>query len=566
MLRHLSIRDFAIVESADLEFLPGFTALTGETGAGKSILVDALALALGGRADTLQVRDTAERAEVGAEFSLEDDPELQHWLEEQALEGDPERLLLRRVVERGGRTRAFVNGHPVTLAQLRQAGEQLVDIHGQHAHQSLLRPDARREVLDAYAGLADVALQSARAHREWQSIERDRAQFEAHSSARMREQEQVCEQVAELTRLAPAQGEWDRVAAEHSRLANALALREGAGAALAALAENEGAALAGISTALSRLRSISPYDAGLSEPVALLESGQAQLEEAARALRRYADGVELDPQRLTAVEARMEALHSAARRFRVEPEALGELLERSRARLQELEQAGDPGALAQRQAQALARYRECAQQLTRGRRKAAARLSREASTGLAELALKGARLEVSLVPGTPGGSPHGDEGVEFLFASSAAAQALPLARVASGGELSRVSLAIQVVTGRAARVPTLVFDEVDAGIGGAVAEVVGRRLHGLGAARQVLCVTHLAQVAAQADNQWRVSRAGGGSRVQVLRDTERVEEIARMLGGVQITETTRRHATEMLRLRAEHGRTAARPSTGLRSR
>ena len=552
MLVHLSIRDFAIVDSLDLEFRPGFTALTGETGAGKSILIDALALALGERADADQVRSGCERADVSAEFAIDSLGALREWLAAQVLEGDPGVLLLRRVIERGGRSRAFVNGHAATLAQLREAGDALVDVHGQHAHQSLLRPATQRQVLDAHAGLAALAREVAESYRNWQQLATARREHETHAQARSAEREQLAWQVEELSRLALAPGEWDSVQAEHSRLAHAASLLEGAQGALDSLAEADTAALAGVSGALSRLRPLVAFDAALAEVLALLESSEAQLREAVHALRHYADRVELDPGRLREVEQRLDAIHGTARKFRAKPETLNELLGGMQARLRELEIASDLAALEEREQAALARYRELARKLSAERGKAAARLAREVTAAMKELAMKGARFEVALEP-VAGGSAAGDEAVEFLVAANAGAEPRPLAKVASGGELSRISLAIQVITSKAAQVPTLIFDEVDSGIGGAVAEVVGRKLRALGEGRQVLCVTHLPQVAAQAGQQWSVDKSidGGGARSQVrpLDERARVEEIARMLGGVEVTPTTRKHAAEMLRLR-----------------
>ncbi len=552
MLVHLSIRDFAIVDSLELEFRPGFTALTGETGAGKSILIDALALALGERADADQVRSGCERADVTAEFAIDSLGALREWLAAQALEGDPGVLLLRRVIERGGRSRAFVNGHAATLAQLREAGDALVDIHGQHAHQSLLRPATQRQVLDVHAGLAPLAREVAESWRNWQQLATARREHETHAQARSAEREQLAWQVEELSRLALAPGEWEGVQAEHSRLAHAASLLEGAQVALDSLAEADTAALAGVSGALSRLRPLVAFDAALAEVLALLESSEAQLREAVHALRHYAERVELDPGRLREVEQRLDAIHGTARKFRVKPEALSELLEGMQARLRELEIGSDIEALEAREQSALSRYREVARKLSAERGKAAARLAREVSAAMKELAMKGARFEVALEP-VAGGSAAGDEAVEFLVAANAGAEPRPLAKVASGGELSRISLAIQVITSKAAQVPTLIFDEVDAGIGGAVAEVVGRKLRALGEGRQVLCVTHLPQVAAQAGQQWSVDKSvdGGGARSQVrpLDERSRIEEIARMLGGVEVTPTTRKHAAEMLRLR-----------------
>jgi DNA repair protein RecN (Recombination protein N) len=553
MLLNLSIRDFAIVDRLDLEFRPGFTALTGETGAGKSILIDALSLAMGDRAGSEQVRSGAERADVTAEFSVEGLPGLGRWLAEQALEGDANRLLLRRVVDRGGRSRAFVNGHTATVNQLKEAGEKLVDIHGQHAHQSLLKPESQRQVLDAHAGLAGLAQQAGEAYREWQRLCRARLDHQQNAAARNIEREQLSWQVEELSRLALAPGEWDALQSEHGRLAHAASLIEGVRHAIDTLSESESAALVALSGALSRLRPLTEYDAALRDTVAMLESGEAQLREAAYALRHYIDRVELDPARLREVEQRLEAVHGAARKFRAKPEALPELLVSLGQRLKHLEVTADLEALAKQEQAARSRYDALAGKLSAERGKAATKLAREVNAAMKELAMAGGRFEVELRSLLPDGSVTGNELVEFLVSTNPGTEPRALAKVASGGELSRISLAIQVITSKAAAVPTLIFDEVDAGIGGAVAEVVGRKLRSLGEERQVLCVTHLPQVAAQAREQWSVAKGAESgsarSRVAVLDPKSRIEEIARMLGGVAITATTRKHAAEMLGLR-----------------
>jgi DNA repair protein RecN (Recombination protein N) len=482
VLAALSIRDFAVVDRLDLEFGAGFTALTGETGAGKSILVDALALALGVRADAAVVRAGAERAEVAAEFAIERLPELARWLADRALDGDPGRLLLRRVVERGGRSRAFVNGVAATVQQLAEAGELLVDIHGQHAHQSLVRPAAQRELLDAHAGLAPLAGEVAAAFREWQRLARARAGSETDTAAKAAERDALAWQVDELAKLGAKSGEWEAVQAEQTRLAHAASLIEGAQAALAALSDADGSAASALAAAATRLRALRGYDAALGEPLELLEGAAAQLGEAAHALRRYADRVELDPGRLAEVERRVDAIHSTARKFKVSPEALPELAGRLAARLADLAVAADAVALRVQEEAARSRYAGLAVRLSADRKEAAAKLARQVMAEMKALAMSGGRFDVALRP-IEAGSAQGNEAVEFLVSTNPGGAPQPLAKVASGGELSRISLAIQVITAKAAAVPTLVFDEVDAGIGGAVAEVVGRNLRALGARR-----------------------------------------------------------------------------------
>ncbi len=550
MLRTLSIRDFVIVDSLELEFRAGFTVLTGETGAGKSILIDALALTLGERGDAAAVRAGCERADVSAEFDIQTLPALAQWLRTAELEGDPGLLLLRRVIDKNGRSRAFVNGRPATLSQLREAGEWLVDVHGQHAHQSLLKADAQRALLDAHAGLAPLAAEVASAYRQWQKLAQARAEHETHAAQRNAEREQVQWQARELEQLALQPGEWDAVQAEHTRLAHATGLIEGVQAALDTLAEADAACLPLLARAGARLDALLDYDAHLREALELIRSGEAQVQEAVYALRHYADRLELDPQRFAAVEARMEAIHDSARKFRIAPQELPERLRRLQARLAELDIASNLEILVQQEQQARTSYFDVAARLSAGRKKAAAKLGKDVTQAMQQLAMAGGKFAVALNPYSPEGSIHGAELVEFLVAANPGVEARALAKVASGGELSRISLALQVITSKAALVPTLIFDEVDAGIGGGVAESVGRQLRILGRERQVLCVTHLPQVAAQADQQWSVSKFGIDGRVKtmvsVLDRKGRIEEVARMLGGAEITATTRKHAAEML--------------------
>lgn len=549
MLRALGIRDFVIVQRVELEFGPGFTVLTGETGAGKSILVDAIELLVGGRADAATVREGAERAELSAEFDLDQGAPLAAWLAERELEGDPGSLIIRRSVDPAGRSRCFINGHAATLSQLREAGEYLVDIHGQHAHQSLLRAAAQRELLDAHAGAESLARETAEAFRAWKRLEAMAAQAQAQFAQREAERADLQAKVDELARLAPGEGEWNLLTAEHARLAHGSALLEGAQAALDALSEAEGASLPQLAAVSSRLRALSEHDAQLAPVVQGLEAAAAQAGEALRELRRYASRIELDPAALREAEARIEALHAAGRKFRVRPAELASLAGELQARLAELDLAVDPEALRREVGAAHERFVAAAKKLSARRKSAAQALSKAVSEGMQQLAMGGGRFAVGL-RSLEAPAATGAEEVEFEVSSHPSLPLRPLAKVASGGELSRISLALQLVASKASPVGTLVFDEVDSGIGGAVAETVGRSLRRLGRERQVLCVTHLPQVAAQGDRQWTVVKAGARGKLAVsveqLEGKARIEELARMLGGAQITATTRRHAAEML--------------------
>ena len=549
MLRRLHIRQFVLVDELELEFGPGFTALTGETGAGKSILVDALSLALGERADASVVRSGAAKAEISAEFAVAPDSPLASWLA--ANDFDADACLLRRVVDASGRSRAWINGAAATLAQLREAADFLCDIHGQHAHHSLLRADAQRELLDAHAKAQALARDVAERHAAWRKLREARAAAEQDVAATSRERELIEWQVKELRALDFDPRGWQETEAEQRRLSHAASLLEASAAALAALDEGELPALPLLQQASSRLGELTAVDADLGEAAQLFESALIQLDEAALALRRYRERLDLDPARLAELDARIDAVTQLTRKHRVPPEELPAVLARLEARLAELQLAADPALLAEREREAEAAWRAVAQPLSAARRQAAEKLSAAVTQAMQELAMPGGRFAVELVP-LAEGSAHGLEAVEFLVSANAGQPLRPLAKVASGGELSRIGLALQVIASQAHTAGTLIFDEVDVGIGGRVAEIVGRMLRQLGGDRQVLCVTHLPQVAACAHWQWSIrkeSRDGQTvSRVTPLNAEARVEEIARMLGGVKITETTRQHAREMLGL------------------
>jgi DNA repair protein RecN (Recombination protein N) len=548
MLRRLFIRDFVIVDRLELDFETGFGALTGETGAGKSILVDALSLALGERADATVLRPGAERAEVSAEFDVAAGGELESWLRANDFDVDGS-CLLRRVIDAGGRSRATINGSPATLGQLRQMADSLADIHGQHAYHALLRAEAQRALLDGQIGATALAAEVAEKFRAWRGLREARERAERDISAVVQEREMLDWQVQELRTLAFDPLRWSEDNQEHRRLANAASLLEGAAAALAILDENDAAVTVQLDEAQARLRPLTDYDEALREPAELLDAARIQLGEATHALSRYRERLELEPARLAELEARIEAVTAAARKHRVPAEELPDVLARLEARLQDLGLAADPAALAEKEKAAQAAYRATAERLSERRRIAATDFAAAVTEGMQQLAMVGGRFEVSL-ESLAEGAAHGLEDVSFLVAANPGQPPRPLAKVASGGELSRIGLAIQVIASCAGQAPTLIFDEVDVGIGGRVAEIVGHMLRQLGSQRQVLCVTHLPQVAAQADWQWSIAKETSAgetrSRVTVLDQAGRVEEVARMLGGVRITDTTRKHAREML--------------------
>lgn len=549
MLLSLTVKDFVIVDSIALDFNAGFTVLTGETGAGKSILLDALSLLLGDRAEGAQVREGAERAEITAEFDTQGRPEIDAWLEENGLSGDDPVLLLRRLLDKSGRSRSFVNGQAATLGQLKQLGEFLVDIHGQHAHQSLMKSDAQRQLLDAYAGSTALARDVHKAWQDWQAARRARVDAERLSRESEVERERLNWQINELSELKLLPDEWSALNQSHSRLANAAELAQSAQLAVDTLSEMDNSCLTMLSQVQTRLSKLANLDPRLADTLSLLDSVDAELREVVYSLRDYASDIDEDPGQLAEVEGRLEALMSAARKYRVQPQELQEKLDDWQQQLQALEASADIEALSLAETSALARYRALAEALSGKRRQAASELSARIGAEMQNLAMGGARFAIELAAlAEP--SAHGLESIEYLVAANAGTSLRPLAKVASGGELSRISLAMQVVISQVASVPTLIFDEVDVGIGGRVAEVIGHMLRQLGQRYQVLCITHLPQVASCGSHHWQVSKSEHKgrvkSRIEPLDSEQRVLEIARMLGGVELTQTTREHAAEML--------------------
>ncbi len=554
MLRELQIQNYALIDTLELALAPGMSVLTGETGAGKSILLGALGLTLGDRADSDVLRRDDSRAEVSAVFDLSALPQVNQWLAEQELDADGE-CILRRTIGTDGRSRAFINGSAVPVALLRELGEQLVDIHGQHAHQSLLKRDIQRQLLDTYGGHDKLLKQVQDTFRQWRSLQDELEHLSQASADRDARLELLRYQVEELEQLAPDNDELSALDEEHQRLANMQRLQEGSSRAAASLYEDdEHALLANLERTLRELQELQGVDVGLKATTDLLEGAAIQAREAVGELRHYLDQLELDPARLEEVEQRLVALHDAARKHHCTVEELPDLLTQLQEELAELEQMESRhDGLQEAIDAALVAYRQAATALSEKRARAAAQLAKSVTDYMHELGMGEGRFEIQLSPRedeTP--AAHGLELVEFIVTANPGQPLRPLAKVASGGELSRISLAIQVANAGKGGIPTLIFDEVDVGVGGGVAEMVGRRLRALGGEHQVLCVTHQPQVAAQGHQHLQISKQskGGETRTEVvlMTDEARVNELARMLGGVAITEQTLSHAREMIAL------------------
>ena len=545
-LKRIVLRDFVIVSELELELDSGFTVLTGETGAGKSILIDALQLVTGGRADLTMIREGASRTDISAEFDTT--PGIASWLQEAGFETDAASgLLLRRTVDVQGKSRAWINGSPATATQLRAVGEQLLDIHGQHAWQSLTRADAVRGLLDAYAKVS--TMQVAALWQQWHTAQERLTQARASQDSLLQERERLTWQIGELEKLAPLPHEWPTLNAEHSRLSHAQALLEAAQMALAVLSEDDDNAIGRIGTAhdlLQKQELIEPVFKGLTE---VLSSSLAQLEDTVHTLRAYLRKTELDPDRLSTLDDRLGLWVSLARRYKRVPEELPELLNHWKQALLVLDAAADLQQLEQAQASAWQAYLREAQALTQVRSRAGIQLAKTISNAMQGLGMQGGQFEVQLQPAAQP-LQSGLEDVSFLVAGHAGSTPRAVNKVASGGELSRIALAIAVTTSQLGTAQTLIFDEVDAGVGGAVAETVGKLMHQLGVDRQVLAVTHLPQVAACADQHLVVSKQLQGgcttSSVASVKAEERVTELARMLGGERILATTLAHARDLL--------------------
>lgn len=605
MLQTIRLKDFILVDDAEIDFRTGFTALTGETGAGKSILLDAVGLLLGARADAAVVREGAGRADLSAHFAIDD--HVRALLDANDLAGDDaDQMIVRRTIDAEGRSRAHVNGHPVTVAQLRAIGERLVDIHGQHESQALMRAGAQRDLLDRFGRLESDARHVARAHDRWSTLERQLAQARNGSREIALRCERLQWEIEQIDALELADGEWTDLSAEQHRLAHARELIEGCDQASEALARGDEALADRLRVVAQRIKTLGQLDARLLPAAELLDTAAIQIDEAASDLAAYAQRTDLDPQRLAEVEARVAAIFDASRKLKITPDELPVHLDTVRAELATLQTSHDVEALEAQATQAREAFMAKAGTLSAGRRKAAARLAREATVQMKRLGMADAELLIACDTVEP--TSHGIDAIEFRIQAHPGATPRAIARYASGGELSRIGLAIAVVAAEANPVPVLIFDEADTGIGGAVAAVVGELLQRLGNACQVLCVTHLPQVASRADHHMMVSKSRRGvsvqpaaasaapargtrksakagrtvaqdragqirlnptassaptsagrsidvpdSRVELLSEAARIDELARMLGAKTITDTTRANAREML----ESGRRTA---------
>lgn len=552
MLVHLSIHNYAIVEHLDLELDAGMTVITGETGAGKSIMLDALGLALGDRADSGVVRPGADKADILASFDLERTPEARNWLAERDLESDGP-CILRRVITAEGRSRAYINGSPCPLGDLKSLGERLIDIHSQHEHQSLLKADTHRRLLDEYAGASELARQVQLAAQRWRQTQQTLERLTNASDEQRARQQLLSYQLEELENLALGDDELEQLEQEHKTLANAGSLLGSCRQVIDQCSESEGGNVLSVLTAcLQRLTSQHGQPAALGEAINLLGSAQIQIEEAVGELNRFIDHFDADPERQQSIEERLDTIYTLARKHRAQPGELPALQQRLLTELEELNADDEAIERLQEELAAYARhYGEKAQELSRLRQDSARHLGQAVEQEMQRLGMPGGRFSIELRPhGSDELHPQGLEQVEFLVSANPGQPLKSLAKVASGGELSRISLAIQVITAQTSHIPTLVFDEVDVGIGGPTAEVVGQLLRQLGQRGQVLTVTHLPQVAAQGHNHLFVHKARGSAEtrtaVSLLDGGQRVEEIARMLGGVDLTEESLAHARQMI--------------------
>ena len=549
MLNHIRIRNFAIIDHLDLDFRDKLTALTGETGAGKSILLGALGLLLGDRADSDSVRAGASKAEISAEFDISKLKDVQNWLKDKELESEND-CLIRRRLGSDGRSRAFINGSAVPLQDMRQLGEMLVDIHGQHEHQSLMKPDMQRQLLDDYASHKKLLLDVKSTYEEWSKQKQKLSDLQTASKDKNDRIDLLRYQVNELDDLSLQTGEIIKLQHEHQMLANADQLREDSLTALTSLYDSEDNSIhSQISHQVKKIEALLSADDSLNPAFEMLSEAMVQIEETASLLRDYNDNLNSDPQRFNEVETRLGIIHDLSRKHHVEPEQLIPLHEKLVDELSELENADANLSSLETNVTALAeKYAQLTVKLTASRIKTTKKLNKEISASMQTLGMAGGRFEIQL--STKDASANGVDQIEYMVATNTGQPFKALAKTASGGELARISLAIQMITATQGRIPTLIFDEVDSGVGGGIAEIVGKHLRALGESRQVFCITHLPQVASQAHYHMQVHKQSDGKETRTeiipLEQEQRIDEISRMLGGVEITPQTVEHAKDML--------------------
>jgi len=560
MLSHIHLKNFAIIEKLDLELKSGMTALTGETGAGKSILIDAIGLVLGDRADSCAVRHGADKAEITLTVELEDSPSAQAWLSEQDLseDNDPQ-CILRRVITANGKSRAWINGSPCNLSMLRQLGEELVDIHGQHEHQSLMKKDMQRQMLDDFADSNNsqkkILFKTASAFNEWKALKNKLENLTSQNSDHQAKLDLLRFQTHELDEIQLSEYEHKQLDEEHARLSNSGQLLTSSSTSLLKLYDaDEQSIYSNMSNVVQQLEESSQLDSSLKEPLEMLQSAQIQIQEASDVLRHYQESVALDPERLDWVNNRLVIMHELSRKHQTKPELLFEKWQALQAELTELDSDEyDLDALQEKLASSERYYINIATKLSKSRKKSAQQLSQGVSSAMQTLGMEGGIFSIEIEV-SESFSSHGFDNIIFKVSANPGQPLKPITKVASGGELSRISLAIQMITAQRITLPALIFDEVDSGIGGGIAEIIGQQLRKLGINRQVLCVTHLPQVASQAHNHYKVTKLKGGNSTStgmlILDDTQRIEEVARMMGGVEITESTLKLAEEMLKEKA----------------
>ncbi len=555
MLSHIHLRNFAIIDELNLDLKHGMTALTGETGAGKSILIDAIGLVLGDRADSGVVRHGCDKAEITLSVEVDDCHAAQQWLIEQALAEENEPCILRRIISANGKSRAWINGTPCNLSMLRQLGEMLVDIHGQHEHQSLMKKNMQRQLLDEYANNQTFLNNTAKAYAAWKSLSDKLEILSNQNSDHQAKLDLLRFQTQELDELQLTKNEVQQLDKEHARLSNAGQLLETAVHSINRLYDAEEQSIySSLSEIAQQLNDASQLDPSLKDPLDMLLNAQIQIQEAADSLRHYQESVEHDPERLQQVNNRLSTLHDLSRKHQTSPDQLYEKWQTLHARLTELDSDEyDLDALQKKLDKNKIKYLESAKKLGQSRSKAAAKLSQGVSKAMQQLGMEGGLFSIKITP-SEHFSSHGLDSIEFQVSANPGQPLKPLIKVASGGELSRISLAIQMIAAQRMTLPALIFDEVDSGIGGGIAEVVGQQLRALGENRQVLCVTHLPQVASQAHNHYKVTKIkhteNTSTGMVVLNEKQRVEEIARMMGGIEITKSTRNLAKEMLQVPA----------------